>query len=154
MFSGSLVQLCHPSAVLQCLPYPFTTKHELRIFICMTFQIQKCSAYIYQLSFAIKMSALTTCSPGLALVVHLSNLPNKSLCSLTDTSIFAWNMQNFTLFPLLNPFLKHCSDNRHCLEHWWIVTSIYATSHNIVIITTHFHRPFLKIYVLYKNGTM
>lgn len=33
---------------------------------------------------------------------------------------------------------------KHWLEHWWTATSIYATSHNTVIINKHFLRLHLK----------
>lgn len=82
--------------------------------------------YVCQLPFAIKMPTSASSLPRLALVVHFSSLPHKSIHPLIDTTIFYLHetFKNFTWFPLLNPFSKHCSDNRHCLEHWRTVTSI------------------------------
>lgn len=88
IFSGSLLQLCHHSALLQCPPYPFTIKHELRIFICRTFQIQNCSIYV-------NFHLLSRCQPWPPLC---QGQPQLSICQisqinppvpLTDTSIFA-----------------------------------------------------------------
>lgn len=80
-----------------------------------------------------------------SLGVHLLNLPNKPLFNWYHH--FCIKHRKLYIFY----FLKSYVLIKHWLEHWWTAISIYATSHNIVIISKHFLRlHFKKIYVLYK----